>query len=141
MCLCHIFCPSEPGRNNWENLRSVIPEVPHSPSYPCTAPLRACHCLPLQHTRLSSHQRQGNLLPCNSTRMQGLLCIPPSSGDAGNLPLLYHAPSWTMAWHTSPSPPARGSPPALLTLLHLTPSFFCLLFSLGHFWLLLLGTA
>lgn len=130
VCLCCVSCPSEPGRSDWENLRSVSLEVPHFPSYPRAAPPRAHHCLPLQHARLSSHQRRGSLLPCNSTRTWGFLCIPPSSGDAGNLPLLHHAPSSTTAQHTSPSPLPRGSPPTLLTPLHLTPVFFCLLFSL-----------
>lgn len=112
-------------------IQSVGLEVPHSPSYPCAALPSACHCLPLQHARLYSHQRWGSLMPFNNTCTQGFLCIPPSSGDAGNLPLLHHVLSWTTAWRTSPSPPPRGLPPALLTPLHLTPVFFCLLFSLS----------
>ncbi|KFO81423.1 Actin-binding LIM protein 3, partial [Cuculus canorus] len=56
--------------------------------------------------------------------------LSPEAGQwgklhVGNLPLLHHTPSWNTAQRAASSHLPRGSPPALLTPLHLTPIYFC----------------
>lgn len=95
------------------------------PAFPvlhCQGPITVCLCSTLSFPLPAAGQ------PCTAPA-HGVFSASCCLRRCGKSPLLHHAPSWTTAWHTSPSP--QGSPPALLTLLHLTPIFFCLLFSLS----------
>lgn len=113
------------GGTTGENPRSVIPEVLHSPSYPHAAPPRARHRLPLQHARL----------PLTSGRAAYCPVTAPAHrlSSASRLsPEMQEIFPCSITPHPGPRPGARhGSLPALLTPLHLTPVFFCLLFSLS----------
>lgn len=135
VCQCHVSCPLELGRNNWGKSKVSNSRGPAFPELPARCTAKGPSPFASAARSASPHQRQGSLLPCNSTRTRAFLCIPPFSRDAGTLPPLHHAPSWTTAWRTSWVAP-RSSNTAAFNTRFLLP----LVLSLGHLWLLLLGT-
>lgn len=116
MCLGRVSCPLELCRKDWDTLRSLRVPLHLKGSSPSASAARSAFLA-----------APGQRCPGPAPR-RGFLCIPSASGDAGNLPPLHHCHSRTARpRHT----PLTRAAPAVLTPLHLTPIFFCLLFSLS----------